>query len=84
MPSVARGRLFAFDRAGDKAALPDVRAVTELQLKRLDAKLAATTGGLVPDRALREQARREIAAYFDGDDDPAGRSRFRVIPFPWP
>jgi outer membrane protein TolC len=72
------------DRAGDKAALPDVRAVTELQLKRLDAKLAATTGGLVPDRALREQARREIAAYFDGDDDPATRSRFPVIPFPWP
>jgi outer membrane protein TolC len=72
------------DRAGDKAALPDVRAVTELQLKRLDAKLAATTGGLVPDRALREQARREIAAYFDGDDTPAARSRFPVIPFPWP
>lgn len=72
------------DRAGDKTALPDVRAVAELQLKRLDAKLATTTGGLVPDRALREQARREIAAYFDGDDDPAGRSRFRVIPFPWP
>ncbi|MFM8566117.1 MAG: zinc-dependent metalloprotease [Gemmatimonadota bacterium] len=72
------------DRAGDKAALPDVRAVTELQLKRLDAKLAATTGGLVPDRALRERARREIAAYFAGDDDPATRSRFPVIPFPWP
>ena len=72
------------DRAGDKAALPDVRAVTELQLKRLDAKLAATTGGLMPDRALREQARREIAAYFDGDDTPAARSRFPVIPFPWP
>lgn len=72
------------DRAGDKAALPDVRAVTELQLKRLDAKLAATTGGLIPDRALRERARREIAAYFTDDDDPAARSRFPVIPFPWP
>ena len=30
------------------------------------------------------QALREIAAYFDGEDDPASRTRFPVLPLPWP
>lgn len=72
------------DRAGDAAALPDVRAVTELHLQRLDARLATATGGSPADVALRATARREIARYFDGEDDPKARSRFTVIPFPWP
>ncbi|MEK0431561.1 MAG: hypothetical protein RL139_1365 [Gemmatimonadota bacterium] len=72
------------DRAGDAAALPDVRAVAELHLQRLDARLATATGGSPADAALRASARREIARYFAGDDDPKARSRFTVIPFPWP
>ena len=72
------------DRAGDKQAIPDVRAVTELHLRRLAERLQSMDGGLVPDQALRMQALREIAAYFDGEDDPASRTRFPVLPLPWP
>jgi hypothetical protein len=72
------------DRAGDKQAIPDVRAVTELHLRRLAERLQPMDGGLVPDQALRMQALREIAAYFDGEDDPASRTRFPVLPLPWP
>lgn len=72
------------DRAGDKAALPDVRQVAEWHLERLDARLATMTGGAPADRALRASARREIARFFAGDDAPEARSRFRVLPLPWP
>jgi hypothetical protein len=72
------------DRAGDKQALAEVRAGAELQLQRLDARLAAASGGTAADEALRASVRREIARYFDGNDDPAARSRFVVIPLPWP
>jgi hypothetical protein len=74
------------DRAGDKDALPDVRQVAEWHVSQLDRRLAATpaTSGSPADRALRASARREIAAYFAGDDEPASRSRFRVLPLPWP
>ncbi|MBM4193009.1 MAG: DUF5117 domain-containing protein [Gemmatimonadetes bacterium] len=72
------------DRAGDKDALPDVRQVSELHLQQLDERIAAMTGGSPADRALRASARREIAKYFAGDDDPTKRSRFAVLPLPWP
>jgi hypothetical protein len=74
------------DRAGDAAALPDVRQVSEWHLRQLDTRLAAmpAASGSPADRALRAAARREIAAYFAGDDEPAKRSRFRVLALPWP
>lgn len=72
------------DRAGDRQALPDVRQVSELHLEQLDARIAAMSGGSPADRALRAAARREIARYFAGDDDPAQRTRFPVLPLPWP
>lgn len=72
------------DRAGDATALPDVRAVAEMHLQQLDARLAGLSDGAPADRALRASARREIARYFEGGDDPAKRSRFAVIPLPWP
>ena len=72
------------DRAGDKGALPDVRQVVELQLQELDKRLEGMSGGTPADRALRAAARREIARYFDGEDDPEKRSRFDVLPLPWP
>jgi len=72
------------DRAGDKQALAEVRQAAEWQLTELDRRIAAQSGGTVADQALRASARREIARYFDGDDDPAQRSRFAVIPLPWP
>jgi len=72
------------DRAGDRQALAEVRQAAEWQLQELDRSLSGTTGGSVADQALRASARREIARYFDGGDDPARRSRFTVIPLPWP
>lgn len=72
------------DRAGDAQALPDVRQVAALQLEQLDRRLATATGGSPADRALRSAARREIAQFFAGEDDRASRSRFPVIPLPWP
>lgn len=72
------------DRAGDQRALAEVRQAAEWQLQQLDARLAAMTGGSAADQALRAAGRREIARYFDGSDDPTKRSRFTVIPLPWP
>ena len=72
------------DRAGDQRALGEVRALTELHLRALDTRLEGMTGGSAADQAQRLAARRDIERYFDGDDDPAKRSRFEVIPLPWP
>jgi len=72
------------DRAGDASALPDVRSVAELHLQQLATRIAGLNDGGPADRALRATALREIARYFDGGDDPAKRSRFAVIPLPWP
>ena len=72
------------DRVSDKESLPDVRAVAALHLEQLDQRLTTMTGGSPADRALRAQARREIATAFAGDDDPAKRTRFEVLILPWP
>ena len=72
------------DRAGDKDALPDVRAVAALHLEQLGQRIAGMTGGSPADRALRSSARREIERALDGEDEPAARTRFRVLPLPWP
>ena len=71
------------DRAGDARALPEVRATMALYLEAIAQQLA-TEGGTADDRAHRRQAARDIARFLDGDDDPATRSRFAVIPLPWP
>jgi hypothetical protein len=72
------------DRASDAEALPDVRATLEMHLESLRSRLAAATGGTAPDRALRAKAVRDIRRYFEGNDDPKTRSRFAVLPLPWP
>ncbi len=72
------------DRAADRQALAEVRQAAEWQLQLLDKRLGAMVGGTAADQALRATARREIEAYFDGDDNPTTRSRFAVIPLPWP
>jgi hypothetical protein len=72
------------DRAGDAEALPEVRATLELQLAALRARLGAATGGTAADRAMRAKAVRDIDRYFEGQDDPRTRSRFAVLPLPWP
>ncbi|MEP6780600.1 MAG: zinc-dependent metalloprotease [Gemmatimonadaceae bacterium] len=72
------------DRAGDAQALPEVRSIIEMSLEALKTRAAATQGGTAPDRALRAKTVREINNYFAGKDDPKSRSRYAVIPLPWP
>ena len=72
------------DRAGDTRALGEVRAVAELALTELQGRLEVQTGGTPEERAHRASALRDIERYFRGEDDPASRSRFPVIPLPWP
>ncbi len=73
------------DRAGDKQALAEVLLAAEWALTELDRSLAKErTVSTLADDAQRAAARREIARYFAGEDDPVTRSRFRVIPLPWP
>jgi hypothetical protein len=72
------------DRAGDQRALAEVRQAAEWQLQKLDERMAGMSVGSAADQALRGSARREIGRYFEGNDDPTKRSRFVVIPLPWP
>ena len=72
------------DLAGDQRALAEVRQAAEWQLRKLDERIAGMSGGSAADQALRASARREIARYIEGGDDPTKRSRFQVIPLPWP
>jgi hypothetical protein len=72
------------DLAGDPAATAEVRAVTEHQLSLLADRLKTATGGAVEDQAHRAAALRDLERYFARDDDRTRRSRFPVIPLPWP
>ena len=72
------------DRAGDKEALAEVRSISAMHLDLLKNRLSAASGGSPADRAHRAAAIRDINRFFAGDDDPQVRSRFRVIPLPWP
>lgn len=72
------------DRAGDTNALPEVRAVLEMHLSAIKARAQASQGGSAADRAMRTKAVRDIDSYFAGNDDPKKRSRYAVIPLPWP
>ena len=72
------------DRAGDRRALAEVRSVSAMHLDLLKNRLSATTGGSSGDRAHRAAAIRDINRFFAGEDDPEARSRFAVVPLPWP
>jgi hypothetical protein len=72
------------DRAGDRQALAEVRSICAMHLELLKNRLAAASGGSPADRAHRAAAIRDINRFFAGEDDPEARSRFAVIPLPWP
>ncbi|TVR59642.1 MAG: DUF5117 domain-containing protein [Gemmatimonadales bacterium] len=72
------------DRAGDAGALPQVRAAAEYHLAALHDDLRGRSGGTPEARAHLAQATRDLERYFDGRDDPDARSRFPVVPLPWP
>lgn len=71
------------DLAGSATAMPDVRAHATQAVKQIDTRLATMTGDAAT-RAHVTQARHDIAAFLDGDDDPAKRPRYPVITLPWP
>lgn len=76
------------DLAGDTRAMPEVRAIAAMQLQQLDEQLEAAldqaTGPRDAAYAHRLAARVDIERFLDGEDVPASRSRFPVIPLPWP
>jgi hypothetical protein len=74
------------DLAGSPAATPEVRAVTELHLTRLEERLGEGRGAspAAEDRAHRAAARHDIRRYFEGRDERERRPRPDTIPLPWP
>lgn len=72
------------DRAGDTAATPEVRAAAAYRLEALREELAETNGATPEARAHLQSARLDLARYFVGEDDPESRSRWPVVPLPWP
>ncbi len=72
------------DRAGDTEATPEVRAAAEYHLESLREELAGTNGATPESRAHLQTARLDLARYFAGEDDPDARSRWPVVPLPWP
>jgi hypothetical protein len=72
------------DRAGDQRAMAEVRAICAMHLDMLRGRLVAASVGSPADRAHRAAAIRQITRFFEGEDDPESRSRFAVIPLPWP
>ncbi len=73
------------DLAGDKAAMPDVRAAAVYHVRQLDARIAASAAGTdAAVRAHNATARRDITRFLSGDDVPESRPRYPVITLPWP
>jgi len=72
------------DLAGDKRAMPDVRAAALMHLKALDTQLAGMSSTDTAVQAHVASARHDIATFMNGNDDPSARPRFPVIILPWP
>jgi len=76
------------DLAGDSRAMPEVRAIAAMHLQQLDEQLEEAldeaTGPRDAAYAHRLAARVDIERFLDGEDVPASRTRFPVIPLPWP
>jgi hypothetical protein len=72
------------DRAGDRQALAEVRSICAMHLDLLKTRLSAMSGGSPADRAQRAAGIRDITRFVAGEDNPETRSRFTVVPLPWP
>jgi len=72
------------DLAGDRQALPDVRAQAASHVRQLDQRLSSAPGTDAAARAHVAAARRDIARFVAGDDTPESRPRYPVITLPWP
>lgn len=72
------------DLGGDARATAEVRAGVEHALSALDVRVQRASGGGAAWDGHRSVMRRDLAHYFAGEDDPASRPRFPVVPLPWP
>ena len=72
------------DLAGDGRATAEVRAGVDQALISLAARLERASGGGDAWDGHRRVMARDLAHYVAGNDDPAGRPRFPVVPLPWP
>jgi hypothetical protein len=72
------------DLAGDARAAAEVRAGADRELGRLETRLSSARGGSAAWEAHRGVVLRDLQKYKEGQDDPAHRSRYPVIPLPWP
>jgi hypothetical protein len=72
------------DLAASADASLEVRAVAGHHVERLGQRLAGSTAMTAEERGHRAAARRDIARFLDGRDDPAARPRPSPIPLPWP
>jgi hypothetical protein len=72
------------DLGGDARVVPEVRAAVDHALERVREGVARSSGGGGAWEAHRAMAVRQIERYFAGEDDPGARSRFPVVPLPWP
>ncbi len=76
------------DLGGDARVVPEVRAAVDHALERIRSGAAGggagASGSGAAWEAHRAMAVRQLDRYFAGEDDPASRSRFPVVPLPWP
>ncbi len=72
------------DLAGHGSATAEVRAITGAELGRLGTLIGGMQEGSEEDQAHRAMAMRDLARFAAGEDDPASRPRFPVVPLPWP
>ncbi len=72
------------DLGGDSRVVPEVRAGVDHTLSRLQGRVSGESGGSTEWVAHRGVVLRDLERYFAGEDDPSSRSRFPVVPLPWP
>ncbi len=72
------------DLAGDARTVAEVRALLDHELVRLRARAEGASGGGPEWEAHRAAVVRHIDRYMAGEDDPSSRSRYPVVPLPWP
>jgi hypothetical protein len=72
------------DLGGDARATAEVRAGVEYALASLSARIERASGGGAAWDGHRSVMARDLGHYFAGEDDPAARPRFPVVPLPWP
>lgn len=73
------------DLGGDARATAEVRAGIDVAIEALGRRMMGQSGGMDAAWAGHQRAmQRDVDRYLAGEDDPAARPRFPVVPLPWP